>query len=120
MMLSIEKIENILKEVNADIKEWKYVSENPYRRPFAVETEYSIANKLSGKVHVRLDDSSIYVLVISKDVFNWKDRTKDLKLKGEIIDAAGGLMWIKENDAEALKEDIFYLLNYVSDISNKK
>lgn len=115
MMPVVEEITKSLSSI-ASLSEWRYVYENPYKRPFAVESEFNMPNLLSGKVHVRLDNSDIYILVISRDVFNWKDKIKDLKIKGKVIDAAGGLMWLKESNVNELVGDLKYLSEFLKAI----
>lgn len=113
--MSEEEIMNVFTKLGAKItKGWYPVSERPGRPPFGKEFEYSF-DLFWGKVHLR-NDGDLYVHVISKDVFNWKDRVKDLKLKGEIVDAAGGLMWIKENDLQSLEDDLKFLMTYLSSV----
>ncbi|BCU68997.1 succinate dehydrogenase [Stygiolobus caldivivus] len=113
--MSEDAIFNVFTKLGAKVtKGWYPVSERPGKEPFAKELEYSFGN-FWGKVHLR-NDGDLYIHVISKDVFNWKDKVKDLKLKGEIVDAAGGLMWIKEEDEKSLEEDLKYLSSYLSSV----
>ncbi|WP_338603631.1 succinate dehydrogenase [Sulfolobus tengchongensis] len=114
-----EEIKKIIQDIGGKADEWIKVSERPGKSPFAKELNYSFGDYFWGKVHVR-NEGEIYVLVISKDVFNWKERIKDLQLKGEIIDAAGGLMWIQENNSEGLKSDFEFIKNFVESIRKQK
>lgn len=93
------------------------MSERPGREPFAKEINYT-CNSFWGKVHVR-KEGEIYILIISKDVFNWKDRLKDLKLSSEVVDAAGGLIWIRVSRIDKLKPDIDFLRSYVDSLKKK-
>ncbi len=99
-------------------QDWIDVSERPGRPAFAKELNYN-CNDIWGKVHVRRE-GDVYVLVISKDVFNWKDRVKDLSLNSEVVDAAGGLMWVYVKDVSKLRDDVSFLLNYVRNLKVKK
>ncbi|MDT7875212.1 MAG: succinate dehydrogenase [Sulfolobaceae archaeon] len=111
-----EEIQSIITKIGGKInKGWYSVSERPGRPPFAKELEYTVGDLYWGKVHLR-NDGEIYVLVISKDVFNWKDRVKDLKVNGEIVDAAGGLMWLREEDEKNLESDLRYLIQYLNSV----
>jgi len=110
-----EAIINVFTKLGGKItKGWYTVSERPDKPPFAKEFEYSFGN-FWGKVHLR-NEGDLYVYIITKDIFNWKDRVKDLKLRGEIVDAAGGLMWIKEENEKNLEEDLKYLQSYLSSV----
>lgn len=95
-------------------KGWYAVSERPGKEPFAKEIEYKIGDIFWGKIHVR-NEGDIYMLVISKDVFNWKDKIVQLKIKGEIEDAAGGLLWLRET-LETLEDDLKYIRDYLSSL----
>lgn len=116
MMTSSEDIiyDSLQKNGATITKSWYPVSERPERPPFAKELEYKIDNLFWGKVHLR-NDGELYILVISKDVFNWKDKISQLKLTGQVEDAAGGLLWIKE-DVEKLDQDLKFLREYLSSI----
>ncbi|AAY80340.1 hypothetical protein [Sulfolobus acidocaldarius] len=109
-----ENISNVITKIGGDVKRnWYPVSERPGKEPFAKEIEYTVGDLYSGKIHLR-NEGDIYVFVVSKYVFNWKEKTKDLKIKGELIDAAGGLMWIKEENEKSLEEDMKFLRDYVN------
>jgi len=111
-MMYEDKIQDIITKIGGTItKGWYPVSERPERPPFAKEIEYQIEDLFWGKVHLR-NEGDIYVLVISKDVFNWKDRISQLKLNGEIEDAAGGLMWLRES-IDTLESDLQYIKDYL-------
>ncbi|EWG07850.1 MAG: succinate dehydrogenase subunit D [Candidatus Aramenus sulfurataquae] len=107
-----EEIVNALKSAGAEVGQWKEVSERPGRAPFAKELEYKVQDLMWGKVHLRLT-GEIYVHVISKLPFNWKDRLKELKLSGEVVDAAGGLMWLQEQSPTDLLKDLEFLRDYL-------
>ena len=114
-MMYEDKIQDIITKVGGTItKGWYPVSERPERPPFAKEIEYQVGDLFWGKVHLR-NEGDIYVLIISKDVFNWKDRTSQLKLNGEIEDAAGGLMWLRES-IDTLESDLQYIKNYLTSL----
>ena len=118
-MLPLEEIKRTLTESGCKFSgDWVDVSERPGKEPFAKELEYNCGS-LWGKVHVR-KEGDVYVLVISKDVFNWKDRLKELKLNSEIVDAAGGLMWIKLVEVNELKSDLNFLKSYIDALKQQK
>ncbi|AAK42512.1 succinate dehydrogenase [Saccharolobus solfataricus] len=114
-----EEIKKVIQDIGGKPDEWVNVSERPGKEPFAKELNYSLEDYFWGKVHVR-NEGDIYVLVISKDVFNWKERIKDLKLNGNVIDAAGGLMWIQEFNIQGLKRDFEFLKTFIEDIRKQK
>jgi len=111
------KIVEALKKLGATVGNWYEVSERLGRPPFGKEVEYKIGDIMWGKVHLRLD-GDLYVHIISKIPFNWKDRVKDLKIKGSIEDAAGGLMWIKTTP-EDMYSDLEFIRNYLEKIKNE-
>ncbi len=111
-----ERISSSIKSVGGEVGEWVQVSERPGREPFGREVEFRVGNLMWGKVHVR-KEGDIYLLVISNKVFNWKDRVKDLKLKGEIVDAVGGMLWLKEG--QELEEDLKWIKGYLESLSPK-
>ncbi|BDB98912.1 MAG: succinate dehydrogenase [Saccharolobus sp.] len=113
-----EEIRKVIESLGGRVEEWYNVSERPGREPFAKEANYSF-DYFWGKIHLR-NEGELYILIISRDVFNWKDRVKELKLNGEIIDAAGGLMWIQENGVESLKKDLEFLKNYLESLRKQK
>ncbi|EHP70686.1 hypothetical protein MetMK1DRAFT_00011890 [Metallosphaera yellowstonensis MK1] len=113
-MISLEK----LRELGIEVKEWREVYERPGRDPFAKEAEYRVSDVFWGKFHLR-NDGDLYVLVISKIPFNWKERLKDMKLKGEVVDAAGGVMWIKEEE-EWLEQDFKTLRDYLEKVKGER
>ena len=118
-MLPLEEIKKTLAEGGCKISgDWTDVSERPGREPFAKELEYNCGS-FWGKVHVR-KEGDVYMLVISKDVFNWKNRVKELKLSSEIVDAAGGLMWIKLIEVGKLKSDLDFLKSYIDSLRQQK
>lgn len=107
-----DKISEVLTKIGGSItKGWYPVSERPEKPPFAKELEYKVDDIFWGKFHLR-NEGDLYVLIISKDVFNWKDKTSQLKVKGEIEDAAGGLLWLKE-DENTLEEDLKFIKEYL-------
>jgi len=116
--LNIEKISDIITSLGGKVKGWKDVSERPGATPFAKETEYEFPGIFSGKIHVR-NTGDLYVFVISKDVFNWKNKIKELKIKGEVVDAAGGMMWLSEIDENSLEDDLKYLKSYLNELKSK-
>ncbi|BCS92832.1 succinate dehydrogenase [Metallosphaera javensis (ex Sakai et al. 2022)] len=109
-----------ISKLGGEMGPWKDVSERPGKEPFAKEAEYKVDDLFWGKFHLR-NTGELYVLVISKIPFNWKERVKDLKIYGEVVDAAGGIMWIAtdeahiESDLNAIKE---YLMK-IKDSSKK-
>lgn len=118
-MMYEEKIEEAIVKVGGTItKGWYPVSERPERPPFAKEIEYQVGDLFWGKVHLR-NEGDIYILVISKDVFNWKDRISQLKVSGEVEDAAGGLLWLRES-LETLENDFKYIKDYLSSLRSSK
>ncbi|MEM1627211.1 MAG: succinate dehydrogenase [Sulfolobaceae archaeon] len=110
-----DEIVKVLKDLGAEVGNWVSVSERPGRRPFGKEVEYKLGDLFWGKVHLR-DTGEIYVLVINKDVFNWKDRTNELKVKGNVVDAAGGLLWLEEEKVDDLKIDLDFIKSYLSSL----
>jgi succinate dehydrogenase/fumarate reductase subunit D len=114
--METKKIEEILKSEGAKFKDWYDVRETPERRPFAKELEYEVPGLFNGKVHLR-NNGDFYIFIVSKDVFNWKAKVKELKLKGEVVDAAGGLMWIYEENYDWLRDDIKFLKDYIKQLS---
>ncbi|ARM75156.1 succinate dehydrogenase [Acidianus manzaensis] len=108
-----EEIVSQLKKLGATTGSWYEVSERPGKPPFAKELEYKLGDIMWGKIHLRLD-GDLYVHIISKIPFNWKDRVKDLKIKGNIEDSAGGLLWIKTT-----KEDLYNDLSFIKDYLQK-
>ncbi len=112
-----DKIVDSLKKLGATVGNWYEVSERPGKPPFGKEVEYKIGDIMWGKVHLRLD-GDLYIYIISKIPFNWKDRVKDLKIKGSIEDAAGGLMWIKTS-IENVYEDLDFIKNYLEKIKKE-
>ncbi|QKR00490.1 succinate dehydrogenase [Metallosphaera tengchongensis] len=92
-----------LKSISGDLGPWRDVSERPGKEAFAKEAEYKVQDLFWGKLHLR-NTGDLYVLVISKIPFNWKERVKDLKIKGEVVDAAGGIMWIKTDESNLLND----------------
>lgn len=112
------KIVDSLRKLGASVGNWYEVSERPGRPPFAKELEYKIGDLMWGKVHLRLD-GDLYVHIISKIPFNWKDRINDIsKIKGSIEDAAGGLLWIK-TDVENLYNDINLIKEYLEKLKSE-
>ncbi|QIW23363.1 succinate dehydrogenase [Sulfolobus sp. S-194] len=110
-----DKIIDTLTKIGAIVtRGWYTVSERPERPPFGKELEYKVEELFWGKIHLR-NEGDLYVLVMSKDIFNWKDKISQLKVKGEIEDAAGGLLWLKEN-LDNLEEDMKYLKEYLSSL----
>jgi succinate dehydrogenase/fumarate reductase subunit D len=99
-------------------QDWYEVYERPGRPAFAKELLYS-CNEFWGKVHVR-KEGDVYIQVISKDVFNWKDRVAELRLSNHIEDAAGGLMWLHVTNQEKLKEDLQFLSKYIQGLKQGK
>ncbi len=112
-MIEDEIVEG-LKKVGAEVGNWYDVSERPGKKPFGKEVEYKIDDIMWGKVHLRIE-GDIYIHVISKIPFNWKDRVKDLKISGEIEDSAGGLLWIKE-DPKNIEKDMNIIKQYLLSI----
>ncbi|BBG25408.1 hypothetical protein [Sulfuracidifex tepidarius] len=113
--MNVNEIAEVISSIGGQLKGWKEVSERPGKAPFAKESEYEIPNLITGKIHLR-NNGDLYVFVVSKDVFNWKNRVKELKLKGEVVDAAGGMMWITENRKEDLLDDLKYLRNFLENL----
>ncbi|MEM0016313.1 MAG: succinate dehydrogenase [Saccharolobus sp.] len=114
-----EEIKKIIESEGGKIEDWISVSERPGKEPFAIEANYSINGYFWGKIHIR-NEGDLYVLIISKDVFNWKQRIKDLKLSGEVVDAVGGLMWISEPSTQSLEKDFKYLKSYIESLKKQK
>lgn len=115
MMSYEDKIIDTLTKIGATVtKGWYPVSERPERPPFGKELEYKLDDLFFGKIHLR-NEGDLYILIVSKDVFNWKDKTSQLKIKGEIEDAAGGLLWLKES-LDSLEEDMKYIREFLSSI----
>jgi len=114
-----EEIVKILRELGGEVGNWVAVSERPGRKPFAREVEYKFGDLFWGKVHVR-NTGEIFVLIINKDVFNWKDRTNELSIKGKVVDAAGGILWLEEENVENLKYDIKFIQSYLSSLKSSK
>ncbi|MEM3195444.1 MAG: succinate dehydrogenase [Metallosphaera sp.] len=112
---------NDLSPIGGELSDWRDVSERPGKEPFAKEAEYKVNDIFWGKLHKR-NTGELYVLIISKIPFNWKERVKDLKLKGEVVDAAGGIMWIRTEESNLL-EDLAsvrdYLVKIKSQVSSK-
>jgi len=116
-MMYEDKIQDAITKVGGTItKGWYSVSERPEKPPFAKEIEYKVGDTFWGKIHLR-NEGDIYVLVISKDVFNWKDKVPQLKVNGEVEDAAGGLLWLREN-SDTLEKDLKYIKDYLSSFKN--
>ncbi len=113
--MNIDGIAQAISSVGGQLKGWKEVSERPGKAPFAKESEYEIPNLITGKVHLR-NNGDLYVFVVSKDVFNWKNRVKDLKLKGDVVDAAGGMIWISETNEKNLLDDLKYLRSFLENL----
>ncbi|BFH73565.1 hypothetical protein SJAV_15090 [Sulfurisphaera javensis] len=110
-----DRISDILTKIGATItKGWYTVSERPEKPPFGKELEYKVGELFWGKVHLR-NEGDLYILVISKDVFNWKDKISQLKISGEVEDAAGGLLWIKEN-LDKLESDLKFIKEFLSSL----
>lgn len=109
-----DKIVEALKKLGATVGNWYEVSERPGKPPFGKEIEYKIEDLMWGKVHLRLD-GDLYVHIISKIPFNWKDRVKDISnIKGSIEDAAGGLLWIRTTE-----DNLYYDLNLIKEYLQK-
>ncbi len=114
-----DEIKKVIESSGGKIDNWIPVSERPDKEPFANEANYSFNDLFWGKIHLR-NDGDLYVLIISKIVFNWKDKRKDLKLNGEIIDAAGGLMWVREYNIDGLKRDMDYIKSYLNSLRQQQ
>ncbi|BCU67425.1 hypothetical protein HS7_08620 [Sulfolobales archaeon HS-7] len=92
------------------------VSERPGGKPFAKEAEYSYGDLFWGKIHQRVT-GDIYLLIITKLIQNWKNKVQELKIKGEIVDAVGGLLWLKESES---LDDIDYMIEYIKKLKEDK
>ncbi|EZQ11148.1 succinate dehydrogenase [Candidatus Acidianus copahuensis] len=112
-----ESIVKYLKKLGAELGEWKEVSERPGKAPFAKELEYKFEDVMWGKIHLR-NDGEIFIHVISKIPFNWKDKVKELKIKGQIEDAAGGLLWLREEENN-IEEDIKWIKEYLESLAKQ-
>ncbi|AWR98849.1 hypothetical protein [Metallosphaera hakonensis] len=111
-----------ISKIGGEMGAWREVSERPGKEPFAKEAEYKVQDLFWGKIHLR-NTGELYVLVISKIPFNWKEKLKDLKLHGEVVDAAGGIMWIRTDEPHAIDDMSTikdFLLKIKSDSSPKK
>ncbi|BBD71775.1 hypothetical protein HS1genome_0164 [Sulfodiicoccus acidiphilus] len=106
-----EAISSVLKSIGAEVSPWIPVSERPGKEPFAKEAEYK-AKDYWGKIHLR-NTGELYVLVVTKAVKNWKDSVGKLNLKGRVVDAVGGLLWLKENP-ELLKGDLEMISSFLA------
>ncbi|ABP94849.1 MULTISPECIES: hypothetical protein [Metallosphaera] len=109
-----------LSSIGGELGPWREVSERPGKEPFAKEAEYKVNDLFWGKFHLR-NTGELYVLVISKIPFNWKERVKELHLNGEVVDAAGGIMWIA-TDEKHVESDLRTIKEYLVKIkdSSKK
>ena len=103
---------------DAELGEEKPVFERPGKNQFAKEIEYRVDDLFWGKIHIR-NSGKIYMLVTSKIPFNWKPLVKDLKLKGTVVDSAGGFLWILEKE-EYINDDVKFLKDYLNKMKNKK
>jgi succinate dehydrogenase/fumarate reductase subunit D len=114
-----EEIIRFMKNLLVEVGNWTYVSERPGKKPFAKEVEYNVNNIFWGKIHIR-NTGEIYLLVINKDVFNWKEKINELKIKGKVVDAAGGILWIEEESIENLKADFTYIQEYLKNLRSSQ
>jgi|GEM_PF-250960 succinate dehydrogenase/fumarate reductase subunit D len=104
-----DKLIAALKSMGMDVSDWVQVSERPGKEPFAKEAEYK-ANGYWGKIHLR-NTGELYILVITKAVKNWKESVSKLGLKGKVVDAVGGILWLKES-LETLNDDLQILSSF--------
>ncbi|AAT43583.1 hypothetical protein [Picrophilus oshimae] len=102
----------------AELGEEKPVSERPGGKPFAREIDYRVGDLFWGKIHIR-NSGKMYMLVTSKIPFNWKPLVKDLKLKGKVVDSAGGFLWVQE-DEKYINDDVKFLKDYLEKMKNSK
>jgi succinate dehydrogenase/fumarate reductase subunit D len=91
----------------------------PGDKPFATEVYYKKDDLFYGKLHVRKLNNAMYLSVISKIPFNWKQLVGDMKFAGTVVDSAGGLLWLKENE-NTIGNDLAYLEKYLTDMKNKE
>ncbi len=101
-----------------EITDEKDVSPRPDADPFATEVYYKKGDLFYGKLHIRKSNNAMYLSVISKIPFNWKLLVPDMKFSGELVDSAGGLLWLKENE-KTINNDINYIEKYLTDLKNK-
>jgi|ECHnycMinimDraft_1075156.scaffolds.fasta_scaffold00007_61 succinate dehydrogenase/fumarate reductase subunit D len=117
MALSEKDVLQAANKLGLSLGEWKKVSERPGKEPFGMEIDFS-SDLISGKIHVR-NSGEVYVLFISKDVFNWKNHLE--KLKGlKVIDAAGSFMWIEVSDAKELNNALENVIKYIKELKGVK
>lgn len=90
----------------------------PGEAPFATEIYYKKDDLFYGKLHVRKLNNAMYLSVISKIPFNWKQLVGDMRFSGTMVDSAGGLLWLKESE-KTLTQDLAYIEQYLTDMKNK-
>ncbi len=95
------------------------IPSRPGADPFATEVYYKKDDLFYGKLHVRKLNNAMYLSVISKIPFNWKQLVGDMKFSGIVVDSAGGLLWLKENES-TIDKDLTYLAQYLTDMKNRK
>ncbi|WP_337860829.1 succinate dehydrogenase [Ferroplasma sp.] len=101
-----------------DITGQSEIPPRPGAPAFATEVYFKKDDLFYGKLHVRKSNNAMYLSVISKIPFNWKQLVGDMKFSGTVVDSAGGLLWLKEND-KTLENDIAYIEKYLTDMKNK-
>jgi succinate dehydrogenase/fumarate reductase subunit D len=90
----------------------------PGSEPFATEVYYKKDDLFYGKLHVRKLNNAMYLSVISKIPFNWKQLIGDMKFSGTVVDSAGGLLWLKETES-TINKDLAYINKYLTTMKNK-
>ncbi|EQB74133.1 MAG: succinate dehydrogenase [Candidatus Thermoplasmatota archaeon] len=94
------------------------VPPRPGATPFATEISYKNKDLFYGKLHIRKLNNAMYLSVISKIPFNWKQLVGDMKFSGTVVDSAGGLLWLKENE-NTVDKDLAYLEQYLTAMQKK-
>ncbi|KPV47277.1 MULTISPECIES: succinate dehydrogenase [Acidiplasma] len=113
----MDDLKNLMKGV--EVTDVKGVSRKPGEKPFATEIFYKKGDLFNGKLHVRKSDGKMYLSIISKIPFNWKNLVGNMKFAGQVVDSAGGLLWLKETE-NTLNIDLEYIEKYLNELKEKK
>lgn len=118
-MINLNDLKKGLSSLGLELSEFVEVRERPGRPYFAHESSYTYMDLAYGKVHIR-KEGDIFIQVITKLVGNWKERVKDIRLKGTVSDAVGGILWVREKTLNDLEEDVRVIIQYLGDLKAKQ